>query len=131
LSSDNAIVILRFSEIFFPELSGKVLYNEKMTPQTEAAELAKLPEGSLVAVFPSGLPVLLIRRGGEVYALENRCAHMGCPLSAGRLDGWTLQCPCHDWRFDIRDGRFLDAPELRLKSYAVEIKEGKVMVRLT
>lgn len=97
----------------------------------EVAELAGLAEGKPSAVFPLGLPVLLVRRGAEVFALENRCAHMGCPLAAGRLDGYLLQCPCHDWRFDIRDGRFLDAPELAVKIYAAEVKDGKVFVRIT
>jgi len=101
-----------------------------MTQETAAAELEKLPQDRPFAVFPSGLPVLLVRRGGEVFALENRCAHMGCPLTAGRLDGWTLECPCHDWRFDVRTGRFLDAPELGLKTYAVRLENGKVLVRL-
>ncbi|HCC46638.1 MAG TPA: tRNA-(guanine-N1)-methyltransferase [Elusimicrobia bacterium] len=101
-----------------------------MPQLTEVAEFTKLPEGKLSAVFPKGLPVLLIRRGAEVYALENRCAHMGCPLSAGRLEGYALQCPCHDWRFDIRTGRFLDAKELGIKTYPAEIIEDKVFLRL-
>jgi len=101
-----------------------------MDEAIETAELEKLPENRPHAVFPLGLPVLLVRRGAEVYALENRCAHMGCPLSGGTLDGNTLTCPCHDWRFDIRDGKFLDAPEIGLKVYRAEIRGGKVFVRI-
>lgn len=101
-----------------------------METAAEVLELSKLAEGKPAAVFPLGLPVLLIRVGVEVFALENRCAHLGCPLAAGTLDGYLLRCPCHDWRFDIRDGRFVDAPELAIKTYAVEIKDGKVFVRL-
>ncbi len=96
----------------------------------EVTELAGLAEGKPSAVFPLGLPVLLIRRGGEVFALENRCAHMGCPLAAGKLDGHILQCPCHDWRFDVRDGKFIGAPELSVRTYPAEIRDGKVFVRL-
>jgi len=78
--------------------SGKVLYNGKMNPAEEVCELAALAEGKPLAVFPRGLPVLLVRRGNEIFALENRCPHMGCPLAAGALEGYILQCPCHDWR---------------------------------
>ncbi|MDP2866839.1 MAG: Rieske (2Fe-2S) protein [Elusimicrobiota bacterium] len=98
--------------------------------KTEVAELSKLSEGKPSAVFPLGLPVLLVRRGAEVFALENRCAHMGCPLAAGKLDGYLLQCPCHDWRFDIRDGKFIDAPELAVKTYHAEIQDGKIFLRI-
>ncbi|OGR43535.1 MAG: hypothetical protein A2X35_00590 [Elusimicrobia bacterium GWA2_61_42] len=97
----------------------------------ETALLSALKEGVPHPVFPMGLPVLLIRRGAELFALENRCAHMGCPLAAGKLDGHILQCPCHDWRFDIRDGRFQDAPELGVKTYSSRIENGKVLVRIS
>lgn len=101
-----------------------------MNPAEEVCELARLAEGKPLAVFPRGLPVLLVRRGSEVFALENRCPHMGCPLAAGALEGYTLSCPCHDWRLDIRDGKFLDAAEIRAKIYGVEITGGKVRVRI-
>jgi len=29
----------------------------------------------------------------------------------------VITCPCHDWRFDVRTGEFLDAPEVRLAVY--------------
>ena len=96
----------------------------------EAADFLSLREGGLTAVYPKGLPVLLIRKDAQVYALENRCAHMGCPLTAGKLEGNILQCPCHDWSFDIRDGRFTAAPEISVKTYATEIRDGKILVRL-
>jgi len=108
---------------------ASLLYNLKMTELLEAAEFAKLEDGALCPASPKGLPVLLIRKGAHVFALENRCVHLGCPLAAGTLDGYTLKCPCHDWRFDVRDGRFIDAPRLRLKTYTVTIKDGKVFIR--
>ena len=96
----------------------------------QTTPLGALKEGVPHPVFPKGLPVLLIRRGAEIYALENRCAHMGCPLAAGKLEGHTLQCPCHDWRFDIRDGKFLDAPELAIRTYQTKTKDEKVLVKI-
>ena len=101
-----------------------------MNEALDICELEKLPDGKPLAFFPLGLPVLLLRLGAEVFALENRCAHMGCPLSSGRLSGYTLQCPCHDWRFDVRDGKFLDAPEIALRTYPATVKDGRVRLRL-
>ncbi len=91
---------------------------------------AKVREGVPVAVYPKGLAVLVIRCDGELFAIANKCAHMACPLEAGALDGYTITCPCHDWRFDIRDGEFLDAPELKVPTYAVKVEDGKVLVRV-
>ncbi len=41
-----------------------------------------------------------------------------------------ITCPCHDWRFDIRSGVFLDAEELSIATYRVKSEEGKVLVEL-
>lgn len=97
----------------------------------EAAQADKLRDGALTPAFPLGLPLLLIRKGTELYALENRCAHMGCPLALGRLDGYALACPCHDWTFDIRSGAFAAAGEISVKTYPVREAGGKVLVKLT
>ena len=99
-------------------------------PWVATVDDVKVKEGVPVAVYPKGLAVLVIRREGELFAIANKCAHMGCPLEAGGLHGHTLTCPCHDWRFDIRDGEFLDAPELSIPTFAVKVEDGKVLVRL-
>ena len=88
----------------------------------------EVPEGGYTAVHPKGLGVLLVRVDGALHALANKCAHMGCPLEGGRLRGVILTCPCHDWRFDVRDGRFVTSPELRIRTFATKVDEGIVFV---
>ena len=89
-----------------------------------------LAEGTINLAFPKGLSIILIKKAGRIYALRNRCAHMSCPLSGGRLDGYTLQCPCHEWRFDITTGEFLDARELKVRTYACKSQDGTIHVNL-
>jgi 3-phenylpropionate/trans-cinnamate dioxygenase ferredoxin subunit len=55
---------------------------------------------------------------------------MACPVFMGRLEGYTITCPCHDWRFDVRTGKFIDAPELGLKAYPTKSEGGKLFVNL-
>jgi 3-phenylpropionate/trans-cinnamate dioxygenase ferredoxin subunit len=55
---------------------------------------------------------------------------MACPLISGALEGHTLTCSCHDWRFDIRTGRFLDAAELGVAVYPAKSEAGKLFVSL-
>ncbi len=88
----------------------------------------KIRDGSYVAVYPKGLSILLVRVEGELFAIANKCAHMACPLEGGKLEGAVLTCPCHDWRFDVRTGAFLDASELALTTYPVKVEDGKVLV---
>jgi nitrite reductase/ring-hydroxylating ferredoxin subunit len=88
----------------------------------------KVPEGGYAAVYPRGLGVLLVKVDGALHAVANKCFHMGCPLEGGKLRGAILTCPCHDWRFDVRDGRFVTAPELRIRRFATKVEDGKVLV---
>ena len=89
-----------------------------------------LPEGAMKAAYPLGLNVIAARIGGTVRAFSGACPHLGCPLFTGIFSDGVLTCPCHDWRFDLRTGRFLDAPELGLKSYPVRSENGALLVGL-
>jgi len=98
---------------------------------TYALDDAELPEGHMAAAYPLGVNVVLARVGGTVYAVSGKCLHMACPLFTGELNGYTITCPCHDWRFDIRTGRFLDAPELGLAVYPTKSATGRLFVSLS
>ncbi|WP_342304062.1 Rieske (2Fe-2S) protein [Methanolobus sp. ZRKC5] len=74
--------------------------------------------------------VLLIRKDGLFFAISNKCPHMECPLSKGTLEQYILKCPCHDWRFDIRSGEFLDAKEIRVSVYETKLMDGGVFVNM-
>lgn len=93
-------------------------------------DAGKVHEGACVPVYPKGLSVLVVRVDGDLYAVANKCAHMACPLEGGQLEGGVITCPCHDWRFDVRTGRFLDAPELGIDTFATRIEDGKVLIQL-
>jgi len=89
-----------------------------------------LQEDTINLVFPKGVSIILIKRGGQIYALRNRCAHMSCTLAGGRLDGYTLQCPCHEWKYDITTGEFLEARAITIPTYRCKSQDGKILVNL-
>jgi nitrite reductase/ring-hydroxylating ferredoxin subunit len=94
----------------------------------KAAGFADLDEGAPLLVHVRGIPVLLIRLDDEVHALSNSCAHMGCPLADGLVEGDFLRCPCHEWAFDVRTGELWEAPEIRVPIYPVKVESGSVWV---
>lgn len=95
-----------------------------------AIEESALQENSASVVFPKGLPVLLIKKEGEIYAISNKCAHMGCPLGGSALDEYTVMCSCHDWKYDIRTGKFLDAKEIQIPIYDFKLTDGKIFIKI-
>ena len=82
----------------------------------------------MVPAYPMGVNVVLARAGGIVFAVSGMCLHMACPLFTGKLEGYIITCPCHDWRFDIRSGKFLDAPELGLVVYPTKSENGRLFI---
>ncbi len=73
-----------------------------------AASLANLEEKQMLTVHGADRPLLLCWHEGQVFALDNRCPHMGFPLSKGRLDHGLLTCHWHHARFDLRSGCTFD-----------------------
>ena len=94
----------------------------------KVASEGAVPERGVLPVYPLGLGLLLVKAGGAVYAIANRCAHMACPLESGARDGFVITCPCHDWRFDVRTGAFVEAPEITIPTYPVRVEGGEVFV---
>jgi len=54
-------------------------------PWVYVLDESALPDSRPSVVTPRGVPVLLVRKEGVIYALSNKCAHMGVPLTAERL----------------------------------------------
>jgi len=76
------------------------------------AKVEDLPQGTMLGVDIDGEPVLLVNAGGSVYALKGRCSHMNAPLSMGRLEGTTIECPLHRAKFDVTTGKCLSPPQM-------------------
>lgn len=95
-----------------------------------AIEESKLTDNGMTAVYPKGLQVLLIKKSGQIFAISGKCAHMTCSLASGVLEDYTLKCPCHDWKYDIRNGEFIDAREIRIPLYDFKVTEGKIFVKV-
>ena len=90
--------------------------------QVKIGRAADVPEGQGKDFVVEGRRLALFRANGQYYVISDRCLHRGGPLSAGELDDYTVTCPWHGWKYDVRTGAFEIIPTLKVKSYRVEQK---------
>ena len=97
-----------------------------------AVSLTSLDDGRpTTCTLSDGHAICLIRVGGEVYAIEDRCSHADFPMSDGDMvDNHVIECPLHGAQFDVRTGSALELPATEpIPTYAVEVVDGHVWVR--
>jgi 3-phenylpropionate/trans-cinnamate dioxygenase ferredoxin reductase subunit len=96
---------------------------------TQGIPLADLADGAMLGGHANGKPVLVARRGDDVYAVGAKCTHYGGPLADGLFVGHRVRCPWHLACFDVRTGEATCAPALNpIACWDVERRDGKVFV---
>jgi nitrite reductase/ring-hydroxylating ferredoxin subunit len=84
-----------------------------------------------VVVVSSGRHgIALFYHEDQVYAVDNRCPHMGFPLSRGSCRDGVLSCHWHHARFDLQSGGTFDPFADDVRVYPVEVRGGAVWVDL-
>jgi nitrite reductase/ring-hydroxylating ferredoxin subunit/uncharacterized membrane protein len=122
-------------------LGGHLSYARGVGVDTTAFDVASaewvdvLPEADLVDEQPTlvhdgKVPVLLVRTGGQLYAIADRCTHRGGPLHEGEFADGCIVCPLHQSKFRVSDGQLLDGPATRSQqAYEVRTRYGSIQLR--
>jgi ubiquinol-cytochrome c reductase iron-sulfur subunit len=105
-----------------PWRNGLKLVNDQGVP----VNVADVPLGGLVTVFPEGSPgsadgqavLVRVEEGSAIRPRQGRgdwspqgfiayskiCTHAGCPVGLYEAQAHQLLCPCHQSTFDVLDG---------------------------
>ncbi len=119
-------------ELVYQELIGINHTSGLELPEDFTAVLADadLAEGRLTRALYKDTPLLLVRQGGRISALVERCAHLGGPLADGKLEGDTVACPWHGSRFHLSSGAVIDGPSaFPQPCLEVRTRDGQIEVR--
>jgi nitrite reductase/ring-hydroxylating ferredoxin subunit len=76
-------------------------------------------------------PILVVYDRGRVFALDNRCPHMGFPLDRGSVEDGILTCHWHHARFDIESGCTFDLWADDAPTFPVEVRDDEVWAKTT
>jgi nitrite reductase/ring-hydroxylating ferredoxin subunit len=90
--------------------------------------LEELEQKGYLSVTAQGHDIVVFYHEGEVHALDNRCPHMGFPLSRGSTKDGILTCDWHHARFDIKSGGCFDLWADDVPVFAVNVIDGTIFV---
>jgi len=92
-------------------------------------ELSTVADGVPLLGHAHGEPVILVRRGADLFAVGALCTHYGGPLAEGLVVDETIRCPWHHAAFSLRTGEAVRAPALNpIACRHVTQRDGKVHV---
>ena len=77
-------------------------------------------------VSAGGRTIVMFVHEGRPHALDNRCPHMGFPLSRGTVSDGILTCHWHHARFDLAGGCTFDPFADDVAAFRTEVRDGQV-----
>ena len=72
-----------------------------------AGKAADFENEDVEQVWVGKLAVAVYKAKGQFYATQDVCTHEHAYLSDGVVVDCAIECPFHQGRFDVRDGRAL------------------------
>ena len=111
---------------------SKIRISEEFAPSStdfiRVATLEELKATGMIVVRGARCPILVVYDDGKVFALDNRCPHLGFPLHRGSVEDGILTCHWHHARFDLASGCTFDLWADDVPTAAVEVRDGVVWV---
>ena len=80
--------------------------------------------GGCLSVTVEKHTIAIFLYDSKIYAVDNRCPHMGFPLNKGTIKDGILICHWHHARFDLMNGGTFDQWAGDVTSFPVEIRNG-------
>jgi nitrite reductase/ring-hydroxylating ferredoxin subunit len=94
-----------------------------------AGSLDELKAKGRLVLHGGHRPILVVYDRGRIFALDNRCPHMGFPLERGSVEDGILTCHWHHARFDLESGCTFDLWADDVPIFPVELRDGEVWVK--
>jgi nitrite reductase/ring-hydroxylating ferredoxin subunit len=95
---------------------------------TRVGTLDELKQRGCMVVAGRGHTIGVFYHEGQVYAVDNRCPHMGFPLERGTVKDGILTCHWHHARFDLASGGTFDPFADDVRAFPVTIVDDEVWV---
>src|SRR6266511_1668892 len=76
----------------------------------KVADAKDIQPSQMKEVEVNGENICVVNVEGKYYAIGSICTHEGGPLADGTLEGYEVECPWHNSKFDVRTGEVTSPP---------------------
>jgi NADPH-dependent 2,4-dienoyl-CoA reductase/sulfur reductase-like enzyme/nitrite reductase/ring-hydroxylating ferredoxin subunit len=95
----------------------------------KGCEIDSVPDEGMLLGHAFGEPILVARRGSQLFAIGATCTHYGGPLAKGLMVDCIVRCPWHHARFDLRTGEAIAAPALSdVSCFKIDQRDNRFFV---
>jgi nitrite reductase/ring-hydroxylating ferredoxin subunit len=109
---------------------NRTAWEQRPSQWTPVLADTELADGELCRGDAGGVPVLLYRTDGTVYAPASTCTQMGGPLQEDTISDGCVTCPWPGSTFRFADGSIMRSPASTPEpSYQTRIQNGRIEVR--
>jgi len=92
------------------------------------ATFSELLDKGVIVVRGDQHNIAVFAEDNDVYAVDNRCPHMGFPLDRGTVKDGILTCHWHQARFDLKSGCTFDLWADDVQHFSTWIRDNIVYV---
>ena len=110
-------------------------YNENDLALSEedfvkVADAKDIPPSHMKEVEVNGQNICVANVEGKYYAIGSICTHEGGPLADGSLEGYEVECPWHNSKFDVRTGEVTSPPASEPEpAYEVKVEGNSILIK--
>lgn len=112
----------RLLEMGLPEFSPELI--TAVPGWHEVAAVEDFPDDDVRRIDCGARTVFVYRDGDAFRVYDSHCPHQVTNIPHLALDGKTLTCPKHQWKFDISTGQCIAKGKHPLKSFPAKVENG-------
>ena len=102
-----------------------------MATYVKVADEGDVAVGRVTCVRTGDRRIALFNENGTLVAYDDRCTHVGGPVSEGSFENGIVTCPWHGAQFRVEDGKALTPPAGGdLRRYPVRVEAGAIEVEI-
>src|SRR5919202_6642957 len=106
------------------------MVNDQNKDFVKVAETKDIQPSQMKEVQIDSEDVCIANVDGKYYAIGNVCTHEGGPLADGVLEGYEVECPWHQSKFDVRTGKVTNPPASESEpTYEIKVDGNSILVK--